>query len=259
MRWTSTSAGEGTWSEARGYSVADQRIKCVECGQIFIWSHSEQRYFREHGLTPPKRCRGCRSLRRRDRDSEMRRPVALPVKASSSRRERAGADRSFGSPVSQGTRTARPARSRGLRQFSWWANPMHRFRLLTFGPACGLAIVLAAPIIWWYVNRFGFVLLWLAAIFALSWLIAITLVTFATYGYDKTISGSRRTRVPERVLHELSLAGGVFSALAAVQLFRHKTIKSSFLRRLFLILLLYIVILLVSGCYVLIQLWSGVA
>ena len=61
-----------------------------------------------------------------------------------------------------------------------------------------------------------------------GWLIAENLVAFATYGYDKAIAGSRRARIPERLLLAHALVGGCVGALAAMQLFRHKTAKGAF-------------------------------
>jgi uncharacterized membrane protein YsdA (DUF1294 family) len=60
--------------------------------------------------------------------------------------------------------------------------------MMTFSVAMMLTAV-----IWWYLS-FDFVL---------SWLIAITLVAFLTYGYDKAIAGTGRTRVPEKVRSHL--------------------------------------------------------
>ncbi len=91
--------------------------------------------------------------------------------------------------------------------------PVRRFGMITFSVA-----LLLAAVIWWYFS-FDVVL---------SWLIAITLVTFLTYGYDKTIAGSSRMRVPEKVLLALTFAGGTLGAFVGRSLFRHKTIKASF-------------------------------
>ena len=85
----------------------------------------------------------------------------------------------------------------------------------------------------------------------LSWLIAITLVTFLTYGYDKAIAGSGRTRVPEKVLLVLALAGGTLGALAGMRVFRHKTAKGSFWAKLVLIIIVQILMLVVY--YILIK------
>lgn len=64
-----------------------------------------------------------------------------------------------------------------------------------------------------------------------AWLIAVSVVAFLTFGYDKVLSRSQRTRVPELVLLLLTALGGVFGALLAMLIFRHKTAKTSFLVR----------------------------
>jgi len=79
--------------------------------------------------------------------------------------------------------------------------PVKRFGVITFS----VAIILAA-VIWW---RFSFD-------FVLSWLIAITLVAFLTYGYE-------------------TFAGGTIGAFVGRALFRHKTVKASFRAQLWLV------------------------
>lgn len=73
----------------------------------------------------------------------------------------------------------------------------------------------------------------------MSWLwpylIGINLATFLLYGYDKSIAGGTSTRVPERVLHGAELAGGTPAAFVAQRLFHHKTQKSSFQVRFWII------------------------
>ncbi len=85
------------------------------------------------------------------------------------------------------------------------------------------AVTLAAAIVLAAVLAWGFGLDGL-----LSWLIGINIVTFLTYGCDKTIAGSGRTRVPERVLLGLALMGGTVGAWLGMRLFHHKTAKESF-------------------------------
>ena len=75
-----------------------------------------------------------------------------------------------------------------------------------------------------------------------SWLIAITLVTFLAYGYDKVIAGSKWTRVPEKVLLALTFAGGTIGALVGMQLFHHKTAKTGFRLKFWLISIAQIVL-----------------
>lgn len=42
--------------------LQDKRIQCVDCGQVFVFTAGEQRFFREkHILNEPKRCRVCKT------------------------------------------------------------------------------------------------------------------------------------------------------------------------------------------------------
>jgi uncharacterized membrane protein YsdA (DUF1294 family) len=146
--------------------MRDQIIGCVECGRQFVWTYGEQRYYRERGLSSPKRCKNCRA-RRRERT-----------------------------------------------QPSWWANVALRDALLV-----SVITIAVAMLVWWAGRP-------LPA--ALSWLVAVNLVTFFAYAYDKSASRSQLERLPESVLLALAAAGGTLSALAAMLLFRHKTAKGGF-------------------------------
>jgi uncharacterized membrane protein YsdA (DUF1294 family) len=75
-----------------------------------------------------------------------------------------------------------------------------------------------------------------------SWLIAVSIVTFLTYGYDKSVAGTRQTRIPERTLLLLALLGGSLGAYAGMRLFHHKTLKSSFQRRFWAIVAIQVVL-----------------
>ena len=108
--------------------------------------------------------------------------------------------------------------------------PMRTFSAITFSIAILLAIAIE--------GYFSIGLL-------LSWLIAITFVTFLVYGYDKAIAGSDQMRVPERVLLALTFAGGTIGAVVGRSFFRHKTLKTSFRIQLWLIVLLQIILVLV--------------
>jgi len=72
----------------------------------------------------------------------------------------------------------------------------------------------------------------------ISWLIAINLVTFLVYAYDKAQARREGWRVSERELLLLALIGGSPGALSGMYLFRHKTAKRSFQVRLLIILLI---------------------
>jgi len=62
----------------------------------------------------------------------------------------------------------------------------------------------------------------------IAYLASINLSTLLFYGYDKMIAGSSLLRVPEWILHSLSIGGGSPAGLVAQKMFRHKTIKGSF-------------------------------
>ena len=70
-----------------------------------------------------------------------------------------------------------------------------------------------------------------------AWLIGVNVTAFVYFGFDKWRATKARRRVPEVVLHGLALAGGSVGAFAAMELFRHKTIKGRF-RLVFLVIVL---------------------
>lgn len=103
-----------------------------------------------------------------------------------------------------------------------WSRPDLRFGCVTLGVAISLAYL---------------VLKLLGSLEVLgAWLLAISLVAFLTYGYDKAVAGSGHTRVPEHVLLILALAGGTIGALLGMWAFRHKTAKKSFRMRMGLVI-----------------------
>lgn len=61
---------------------------------------------------------------------------------------------------------------------------------------------------------------------SIFWLINI--VAFIIYGLDKQLAISDQSRVSERMLHGLSLIGGVIGASLAMIIFRHKIMKMPF-------------------------------
>lgn len=62
--------------------------------------------------------------------------------------------------------------------------------------------------------------------------------TFSVFGFDKWMAQTRGWRIPEAFLWLCSLLGGSVGALAAMNVFRHKTRKLSFQLVMVLILLL---------------------
>ena len=85
------------------------------------------------------------------------------------------------------------------------------------------ALILAAVI--------GFVLWrWLQPAQAFwFWLLVAGIVTFLFYGFDKAQSRRGGWRVPELVLHGMSLLGGFLGAALGMAVFNHKTRKPQFL------------------------------
>lgn len=71
------------------------------------------------------------------------------------------------------------------------------------------------------------------------YLIGINAAAFLLFGYDKAIAGTDKDRIPERILHISSLAGGWFGSMAAMMVFRHKISKGAFLIRHWTILAIY--------------------
>jgi uncharacterized membrane protein YsdA (DUF1294 family) len=78
----------------------------------------------------------------------------------------------------------------------------------------------------------------------IAYLIAINLLTFIYYAYDKAAAGSRFWRIPETILHLLVFGGAAPAALAGQKLLRHKTLKASFQRTFRLIVVAQILIIL---------------
>ena len=90
--------------------------------------------------------------------------------------------------------------------------------------AVALCLAVAGMLLlWWALSRQADWLHWLAC-----WLVAVNVVAFGYYGFDKGRARSSRSRVPEVVLHGLSAAGGSIGSYVAMQTFRHKTVKGSF-------------------------------
>lgn len=71
------------------------------------------------------------------------------------------------------------------------------------------------------------------AYFLLGWLIAVNLVSFFAFGWDKRAARRGARRVPEAKLLLFSLPLGAIGAWLGVKVFRHKTVKTSFRVKLF--------------------------
>jgi CxxC-x17-CxxC domain-containing protein len=57
------SKSNGKWSQAET-EFQDRTIKCVDCGEDFIWTAGEQVFFHDKGLkNEPKRCKTCKQAK----------------------------------------------------------------------------------------------------------------------------------------------------------------------------------------------------
>ncbi len=82
------------------------------------------------------------------------------------------------------------------------------FGIIAIIASVGLFLLLETSTTWvWYWN----------------WLIAISVVTFVFYAYDKISAKAGMGRIPEMLLHLLSVVGGFAGALLGMLVFRHKS------------------------------------
>ncbi|BCA92139.1 DUF1294 domain-containing protein [Vreelandella aquamarina] len=79
--------------------------------------------------------------------------------------------------------------------------------------------------------------------YLLAWYVAVSVITYATYAWDKRAAIKKRQRVSEKTLHWLALLGGWPGAWCAQQQLRHKTQKTSFRRVYWATVLLNIAVL----------------
>jgi uncharacterized membrane protein YsdA (DUF1294 family) len=68
-----------------------------------------------------------------------------------------------------------------------------------------------------------------------AYIFAVNITTIVIFLFDKIIASTSMLRVPEVLLHVLAISGGSPASFAAQNIFRHKTLKSSFQRNFWLI------------------------
>ena len=73
------------------------------------------------------------------------------------------------------------------------------------------------------------------------YLLAVNIAAFAVYGWDKMCAKRGMWRVPEKILLLLALLGGSVGAMAAMAIFRHKTLHLKFRYGVPLILILQLI------------------
>jgi uncharacterized membrane protein YsdA (DUF1294 family) len=111
--------------------------------------------------------------------------------------------------MSQSHRQSRPAGSRARSRRS----PQQLFGLV----AAVLVVILLLVLAW--VTDLPFY--WM-------WLVALSVITWALYGFDKAQAKRGGLRVPEIVLHGLALLGGFPGGWIGRGMFHHKTRKPIF-------------------------------
>jgi CxxC-x17-CxxC domain-containing protein len=58
-----TTGTNGKWSQGE-MEFDDRNIKCIDCGEDFIWTAGEQVFFHDKGLqNEPKRCKPCKQAK----------------------------------------------------------------------------------------------------------------------------------------------------------------------------------------------------
>jgi len=76
----------------------------------------------------------------------------------------------------------------------------------------------------------------------LIYLLTISLIAGIIFYTDKKNAIKNRKRIPEKTLHLLELAGGVFAILGLMYAVRHKNQKKSYYLYTYLILVLWLII-----------------
>jgi uncharacterized membrane protein YsdA (DUF1294 family)/cold shock CspA family protein len=116
------------------------------------------------------------------------------------------------------TQTDKGPAAAAVRAGSVLATPYLLFALLGAGMA--IALLVGLIVVFGQPQRQG---AWLAL-----WVLALSITAFFIYGFDKSQAQRGGLRVPEAVLHLLSLLGGSPGAFAGMRIFHHKTSKRSF-------------------------------
>jgi len=93
-------------------------------------------------------------------------------------------------------------------------NPHRRFALVTAFATLLLMLIL--------------ILIFRTWDYVFIWLIAINIVTFFTFRYDKVAASLSAMRVPEAILLMQTLLGGFIGAITAQIFYRHKMQNASF-------------------------------
>jgi uncharacterized membrane protein YsdA (DUF1294 family)/cold shock CspA family protein len=116
------------------------------------------------------------------------------------------------------TQTDKGPAAVAVRAGSVLGSPYLLFALIGAGAA--IALLVGLIVVFGQPQRQG---VWLAL-----WILALSITAFFIYGFDKSQAQRGGLRVPEAILHTLSLLGGSPGAFVAMRVFHHKTSKRSF-------------------------------
>lgn len=84
----------------------------------------------------------------------------------------------------------------------------------------------------------------IVAILGIEWILFISIWAFVAMGYDKRQAKRKKSRVSEKNLWLLAIVGGGIGAYFGMQVFRHKTLHTTFRVGFLMLALLDIAILL---------------
>ena len=65
--WQLFKGKKGAEEFTKGGTLDGEKLVCADCRSTFLFESGEQRFYKMRGLTPPKRCSGCRSKRKHRR------------------------------------------------------------------------------------------------------------------------------------------------------------------------------------------------
>lgn len=96
--------------------------------------------------------------------------------------------------------------------------PSRNLSQSTFIFSLGIVIVTSGALVAWGMPPWS------------AYLVSITGMTFACFGWDKYQAKKSKRRIPETSLHALALIGGSLGSYIGQQVFRHKRAKKEFQR-----------------------------
>lgn len=73
--------------------------------------------------------------------------------------------------------------------------------------------------------------------------LALNLIVFAIFGYDKFLAKNHKRRISENTLLSITFFGGTIGALLGMIIFRHKISKKSFLLKFGLIVIFQVLLI----------------